>query len=49
MCLSTPNGNLECVPTAHFSDILMVMKDPRLKSCEAIYARDFSLSLDILG
>ena len=30
-----------------FSDILMVLKDPRFKSCEGIYTVDFSLSLEI--
>ena len=31
----------------HFLDILMVLKDPRLKSCERIYTTDFSLFLKI--
>ena len=31
----------------HFSDILMVLKDPRFKSCERIYTIDFSLFLKI--
>ena len=28
--------------TVHFSDILMVLKDPRFKSCERIYTIGFS-------
>ena len=35
------------VSTVHFSDILMVIKDPHFKSCEIIYAIDFSLSLEM--
>ena len=31
----------------HFSDILMVLKDPRLKSCQRIYTIDFSVSLEL--
>ena len=31
----------------HFSDILIVSKDPRFKSCERIYTIDFSISLEI--
>ena len=29
------------VSMVHFSDILMVLKDPRFKSCERIYNIDF--------
>ena len=29
--------------TVHFSDILMILKNIRLKSCERIYTIDFSL------
>ena len=29
----------------HFSDILMVLKDPRFDRCERIYAIDFPLFL----
>ena len=31
----------------HFSNILMVLKDPRFMSCERIYTIDFSLFLKI--
>ena len=31
----------------HFSDILIVLKDPRFKCCEGIFTIDFSLSLEI--
>ena len=31
----------------HLSDILMVLKDQRFKSCEKIYTIDFSLFLKI--
>ena len=27
----------------HFSDILMVLKDPRFNNCKRIYTTDFSL------
>ena len=30
------------ISTVHFSNILMVIKDPRFKSCQGIYATDFS-------
>ena len=30
-----------------FSDVFMVLKDPRFKSCERIYMIDFSLFLKI--
>ena len=42
--LSALFGTLRVV---HFSNILMVFKDPRFKSCERTYTIDFSLSLEI--
>ena len=33
--------------TVHFLAILMVLKNPRFKSCERLYTIDFSLSLEI--
>ena len=30
--------------TVHFSDILMVLKNPRFKSCQRMYTIDFSFS-----
>ena len=46
--LSTLLGTLRvCINSLFFSDILMVLKDPRLKSFERINTIDFSLSLEI--
>ena len=36
-----------CQIIVPFSDILMVLKNTRLKSCERIYTMDFSLFLKI--
>ena len=33
--------------TVHFSDILMVLKNPHFKSCEKICTIDFSVSLEM--
>ena len=46
--LSTLLGTLRvCINSSFFSDILMVVKDPRFKSFERINIIDFSLSLEI--
>ena len=46
--LSTLLGTLRvCINSSFFSDILMVLKDPRFKSFERINTTDFSLSLEI--
>ena len=37
----------ESLSTVHFSDMLIVLKDPRFKNCERIFTIDFPLTLKI--
>ena len=45
--LSTLCGTPRVCVNTSFSDILMVLKNTRSKSCERIYSKDFSLFLKI--
>ena len=49
MLFESYRGTSKFLQLSHFSDILMVLKNPGFKSCERIQAIDFSLSLEIIS